>query len=85
MNCPGRLIHYLNKPDDEKFKETKSHTHVGDAREVGVAVAINNMKRQSEDSSMYGRNVIAKVAEDMDAGIIASHQKSSAKHTTCTN
>lgn len=72
MKCPGRLIHYLNKPDVDKFKETKSHTHVGDARIFGRAVAINTMKRKAEDSHMYGRNVIAKVSENLDAATAAT-------------
>lgn len=72
MKCSGRLIRYLNKPVPEQFKVSKSHTHVGDARIVGVAVAIDNLKRKAEDQSMYGRNVIARISVNMDAATAAT-------------
>lgn len=72
MNCTGRLIRYLNKPVDEQMKVSKTRTHVGDARIVAKVEAMQNLKRKAEDTSMYGRNVIAKISANMDAATAAT-------------
>lgn len=72
MKCPGRLIRYLNQPEENQIKVTKEHIHIGDGRVLGKATAMTTMKRKSEESLDSGRTVVAKLNENMDVATAAS-------------
>lgn len=72
LKCPGRLIRYLNPPNPDEFKVTIEHSHVGDARIVGRAVEMQNLKRKALETVDSGRAVLAKLSTNMDVATAAT-------------
>lgn len=75
MKCPGRLIHYLNQTEENTFKVSKEHTHVGDGRIAGKVQAINVLKRKATEYTDNVRSVTAKMDENVGISSMASLAK----------
>lgn len=75
LKCPARLIRDVNNQGDNQFKITKEHIHIGNAVVVGKAVAMQTMKRKAEESLDRGRNVIAKLNENLPVSVAAALPK----------
>lgn len=72
MNCTGRCIRNTNLPEAQQFNVSKEHTHAPDARILGKASAINDLKRRAKDTIDSGRNIVSKVCRTMDVATAAA-------------
>lgn len=79
MNCRGRLVYDTSKPEGEKITTTNEHSHAPDATVVGVAKAVDSMKRRAKESAESPRNIIASVCKDMDEATAAAMSSTSAQ------
>lgn len=76
MKCPGRLIRDLQKEDGNQLIMSKNHTHAGNGILVGKAVSMQTLKRKAEESvDDRGRNVIAKLNENLSVSVAAALPK----------
>ncbi|KAG4076864.1 hypothetical protein HA402_006574 [Bradysia odoriphaga] len=75
LKCPARMIRDLNQDVENQFNVTKEHTHSGNGVAVGKAVAMRTLKRKAEDSLDRGRNVIAKLNENLPVSVAAALPK----------
>lgn len=76
LKCLGRLIRDLNKEDVNQLNVTKIYTHAGNGVVVGKALTIQTLKRKAEESvDNHGRNVIAKLNENLPVSVAAALPK----------
>lgn len=75
MNCPARLIRDLNREEGSQLTVTKDHSHSANGIAVGRAVAMKTLKRKAKETLDRGRNVIAKVNNNLPVSIAAALPK----------
>lgn len=77
LNCRGRLVQDVSKPEDEQITVKNDHNHLPNPNRVGVAVAVNELKRKATESLEPPRNLISKVVKHMDVATSAAMPSSS--------
>lgn len=78
MNCRGRLVKDTTKAEGEQYAVTREYSHAPDTTTVGVAVAINSLKRKAVDTIESSRSIIATVCKDLDEATSAAMPSKSA-------
>lgn len=66
------MIRDLTLEGENQFKVSQNHTHSADGTLVGTAVAMNTLKRTAAESLDRGRNVVAKLSENMSVSVAAA-------------
>lgn len=73
------MVYDTSKPEGEQFITKNEHEHAPDPTVVGVAKAIDTMKRKAADSIEPPRNIIADACRDMDDATAAALPTTSAQ------